>query len=81
MRYGGPAGARPRQLKPALPDAAMNRASAAAARIQQIENEQDEILRQLEELERRTEAALAEHAPAADLLIEPADQGPKLETE
>lgn len=43
----------------------MDRSAAAAARIQQIEEQQDEILRQLDELERRTEAALAEHAPAA----------------
>jgi hypothetical protein len=43
----------------------MDSSSKAAARIQQIEAQQDEILRQLEELERRTESVLAEHAPAA----------------
>ena len=41
----------------------MDPSSEAAARIQQIEAQQDEILRQLEELERRTESVLAEHAP------------------
>jgi hypothetical protein len=35
----------------------------AAARIQQIEALQDEILAQLADLERRTEAALADFAP------------------
>jgi hypothetical protein len=43
----------------------MDRSSAAAARIREIENQQDEVLRQLEELERRTEAVLARHLPAA----------------
>lgn len=42
----------------------MESSSQAAARIAEIEAQQDEILRQLEELERRTEAVLAEHAPA-----------------
>jgi hypothetical protein len=42
----------------------MQRSSEAAARIQQIEAQQDEVLRQLEELERLTAAVLAAHAPA-----------------
>jgi hypothetical protein len=41
----------------------MDRPSEAADRIQQIEAQQDAILQQLEELERRTEQVLAEHAP------------------
>jgi hypothetical protein len=43
----------------------MQRSSEAAARILEIEAQQDEVLRQLDELERRTAAVLAEHAPAA----------------
>jgi hypothetical protein len=42
---------------------AMKRSSEAAARLLEIEQQQDEILLQLEELERRTEAVLAQHAP------------------
>ncbi|MEX0678015.1 MAG: hypothetical protein WD063_13120 [Pirellulales bacterium] len=42
----------------------MDRSSEAAARIREIDAQQDEILRQLEELERRTEMVLAEHAPS-----------------
>jgi hypothetical protein len=41
----------------------MDRTSAAAARIREIEAQQDELLRQLEELERRSEEALAAHLP------------------
>ena len=36
-------------------------ADEAAARIQQIDALQDEVLRKLDELERRTERVLAEH--------------------
>lgn len=43
----------------------MDRSSEAAARIREIDAQQDEILRQLEELERRTEMILAEHAPSS----------------
>jgi len=41
----------------------MERSSQAALRLTEIDAMQDEILRQLEALERRTEAVLAEHAP------------------
>ena len=41
----------------------MQRSSEAAARILEIEAQQDDVLRQLEELERRTAAVLAAHAP------------------
>ena len=42
----------------------MDRSSEAAARIHEIETQQDEVLRQLVELEHRTESVLAEHAPS-----------------
>jgi hypothetical protein len=42
----------------------MERSSEAAARIREIEAHQDELLRQLEELERRSAAVLAQYAPA-----------------
>lgn len=41
----------------------MERTSAAAARIREIEAQQDDLLRQLEELERRSEEVLARHLP------------------
>jgi hypothetical protein len=46
----------------------MERSSEAARRIRQIEAQQDELLAQLEELERRSAAVLAQYAPPrADL--------------
>ena len=42
----------------------MDRSREAAARLHEIEAQQDEVLRQLVELEHRTERVLAEHAPA-----------------
>ncbi len=53
-------------------------AAEAAARIQQIDTLQDEVLRKLDELERRTERVLAEHlgtAPQTDDR-QPADAEP-----
>jgi hypothetical protein len=43
----------------------MERTAAAAARIREIEALQDDVLRQLDELERRTAEVLARHLPAA----------------
>ena len=41
----------------------MDRLSEAAARILDLEARQDDVLRQLEELERQVEAVLAQHLP------------------
>jgi len=43
----------------------MDRLSEAAARILDLEARQDDVLRQLEELERQVEAVLAQHLPPA----------------
>jgi hypothetical protein len=50
----------------------MDRSSAAAARIREIESRQDELLRQLEELERASAELLARHLPAPPAIGIPA---------
>jgi hypothetical protein len=47
----------------------MDRASAAAARIREIEAQQDELLRKLEALERKSEQVLARHLPAPPITL------------
>jgi hypothetical protein len=56
---------------PAESPPAMDRSSAAAARIREIETRQDELLRQLEELERRSAELLARQLPIAPAAAAP----------